>query len=906
MVARAAFRLQPNEPLTPVKPLDQGHLTADTYAKDDEEREGECLYPGDFADFKPGADLLLRGTCHVPGGKTAKACRVTFKVGDWSKTLAIVGDRQWLPEIVGTPATSPKPFVSMPIGYAQSFGGDGYAGNPVGKGHSGVSLPNVVYPHLSRPAPGEDVAPAGFGPINPKWSPRAGKVGTKYGENYRQKRAPYYASDFDWRWFNAAPSDQQLAGYLNGDEELAFENMHPAAPALNARLPGLRLRAFASDAQGARREIPMQLDTLFADLDEGLVWLTWRGLDAVATDDLSDITSLLFAEEKLEEPETPADEYLAQLAAFDADPLGLDELDVEVPPFLRDAMAAEQARRNGEPPPAPSPDSVRVGTDPVSALLANELGSMAPDAQAKVKALIADQTEKLARSDIDLHELLADALARQKQAPPPIAPMAPGQKPAVKLAPAMRAMLEIAERNKDIVREKGREAQLKEVYRLARDPVIQELDPSYDPKATLAAAKKDAAKKPTPPDDVYIPGITPREAIEKSKQARASAARKASVSFPAQGKAPAQDASREDVTRVAPLRRQGTGDDTTRIAPARGPAAADGTTRIAPATRGLPENLVRANLRGWDLRREEFAGRDMRGSQLIGANLADVDLSGANLGGADMRETNLCGANLSGARLAETDLRRAKLDRASLYEARVDCTNFAGASLNATNATRLRGEHALFNGATLEQAVFSEAQLTEASFADVNAQLSLFQKATLKGSDFSGARLFLCDFEDAILEDVVFENTHLDTVSFMLGELTRTRFSGAELVKCGFRLARLSSTAFGGATGSLNAFDKCSLDGTDFRKAAFADTNFIEADANGAHFEQADLPRARFYKASLRECNFKRANLLSVDLCKSRMERSNFSAANLYDGKLLGASGFECRFDSANMNRVRR
>ena len=33
------------------------------------------------------------------------------------------------------------------------------------------------------------------------------------------------------------------------------------------------------------REVPMSLDTLFADLDEGKLYLTWRGLDAIETDD---------------------------------------------------------------------------------------------------------------------------------------------------------------------------------------------------------------------------------------------------------------------------------------------------------------------------------------------------------------------------------------------------------------------------------------------------------------------------------------------------------------------------------------------------------------------------------------------------------------------------------------------
>ena len=41
-------------------------MTSDTYLDDDAERAGECLYPSDFADWKPHAEVMLRGTCHTP------------------------------------------------------------------------------------------------------------------------------------------------------------------------------------------------------------------------------------------------------------------------------------------------------------------------------------------------------------------------------------------------------------------------------------------------------------------------------------------------------------------------------------------------------------------------------------------------------------------------------------------------------------------------------------------------------------------------------------------------------------------------------------------------------------------------------------------------------------------------
>ena len=50
---------------------------------------------------------------------------------------------------------------------------------------------------------------------------------------------------------------------------------------LSVHLPGVRVRVFVKGKDARFREVPMSLDTLFADLDQGKLYLTWRGLDAV-------------------------------------------------------------------------------------------------------------------------------------------------------------------------------------------------------------------------------------------------------------------------------------------------------------------------------------------------------------------------------------------------------------------------------------------------------------------------------------------------------------------------------------------------------------------------------------------------------------------------------------------------
>src|SRR3954470_24556573 len=96
VIVRGAFSLRPNEPLAPLEGLSaQGPMKAEEHLPDDDERRGEALYPGDFADFKLRGEVMLQGTCHVPGHKPIKECPVRFSVGAWSKTLSVTGPRFW-------------------------------------------------------------------------------------------------------------------------------------------------------------------------------------------------------------------------------------------------------------------------------------------------------------------------------------------------------------------------------------------------------------------------------------------------------------------------------------------------------------------------------------------------------------------------------------------------------------------------------------------------------------------------------------------------------------------------------------------------------------------------------------------------------------------------------------------
>jgi uncharacterized protein YjbI with pentapeptide repeats len=317
-LVKGTFRLQHGE--AAVLAEEQLPLTGDTFEADDPARS--LRYAFDFAPFKPRADVLLVGTCYPPGGRPAQSVKAGLRLGSLSKTLLVVGDRFWtgLTERLsgsGT-VTAPRLFESMPLNWEHAYGGRGYESNPIGKGRARVERPDtgaLAYPlpnieHLDRPmrAPADEVPPAGFGPLPDTWPQRLKKFGS-FNSRYLKERWPWYPRDFDWAYFNTAPPDQQMDGFLHGDEALVVDNVHAAIPRFECRLPGLRARVFLYEEVRAGeelREIPLKLDTLWVDMDAELIVLVWRGNVPVRSEKLLELLHFFVVTEPLAEP--PVDE----------------------------------------------------------------------------------------------------------------------------------------------------------------------------------------------------------------------------------------------------------------------------------------------------------------------------------------------------------------------------------------------------------------------------------------------------------------------------------------------------------------------------------------------------------------------------------------------------------------------
>ncbi|MBI2901643.1 MAG: DUF2169 domain-containing protein [Planctomycetes bacterium] len=314
-IVKGTFDLKPGGPVSPAGK--QLPLNGDDPAP--EEAPVPPRYPSDFAPFKPKADLLVVG--HACAPKPATELRVAFEVGTFRKELAAIGDRK-------RPDSKPEPFTKIPIVWENAQGGKN---NPVGR-----DVPNVVVSPTSTD-------PAGFGPLCLMWPQRLSKAGT-YGKKWLKERWPHFPDDFDWGFFNAAPADQQLPGFLDGDEKVAFTHLHSKHARYESALPGLRVVCFFGARHGSDfrlREVPMNLDTLWADLDAEKLVLVWRGvLDGqAAKDDL-----VYVAAAPLDAPRSNKVEVQRRIEAMAAADVPPPE--PEAPPRLAPAK---------EPPP-PKPD----------------------------------------------------------------------------------------------------------------------------------------------------------------------------------------------------------------------------------------------------------------------------------------------------------------------------------------------------------------------------------------------------------------------------------------------------------------------------------------------------------------------------------------------------------------------
>jgi hypothetical protein len=246
--------------------------------------ESDCVPP------KPRVDVVVVGHACAPHGREVEQLDVELWVGPRRKRVRVIGDRVWHGTGPAARQSRPVAFSRMPLVYERAFGGTDTSPedpeqhrtdmrNPLGRGFcaygegvTGTMLPNIEDPQdlinswSSRPEP------VGFGCVARGASSRIRHAGT-YDQKWLDERFPFLPDDFDTRYFQCAPDDQQFPE-LRAGEVVRCIGMTPDGEC-QFRVPDESCPIYVVRRRGLDVLAP-QLDTLLIEPDERRFSLVWH------------------------------------------------------------------------------------------------------------------------------------------------------------------------------------------------------------------------------------------------------------------------------------------------------------------------------------------------------------------------------------------------------------------------------------------------------------------------------------------------------------------------------------------------------------------------------------------------------------------------------------------------------
>ncbi|TWD90351.1 uncharacterized protein YjbI with pentapeptide repeats [Variovorax beijingensis] len=797
----------------------------------------EVLDPGSVLDLgvpKAEAEVLVSGFAYTSHQAEKSQCAVRLRMDTVDKLLLVSGDRYWL----DGRSTAPLPFEQMPLDWRHTYGGPGFAQNPLGIGGqdeivNGVHtrrLPNVeaaTHRLARREQAGTPAALCGY---LPDWPQRMAHIGRQYDSTWLANGYPGFADDMDWRFFNAAPQDQRWRGRGTLPPGAAYElwNMHPQIPVMKGNLPDWNAVCHVSFSDDGEmlRSVPMHLSTAWFFPDRERVILIWHGATPVREDDAADVRHIMPALELRDAPR-PLQHYReVLLKRIDPEKAAIHVLrdsDLAPRPILGDWRQMQLPDTMAEP----LPRNLRAGLLRDHEARRAELLEKGLDPELYLEA----PWEPEAIPDFDdLPEYLERAEAS-----------------AVQTRERLQKEAERIESERNALPTQGAAAEAARAQAVMPDPQQLQREMSkgdrYD-QANPPEAEGDADTEK--PDEPAAPA-DPLMHLGYLHSAHLGGAAPAMPSF-----------------RSAKLRR-----------------------RLSAAEPGR-RTFAHMNLIGADL-----SGMDLRGADLSHAILTDANLAGAQLDDCNLSQAILARANLTGASLA-----RARLDEANIGGACFDRTNFEGASLREVHAggarfvdCRMAGTRmdqvqlheasfarCDFRGSRWHQVAFLQMALEDLHFEQAEMLQVVWIECQLRRVSFADAKLTRCGFVAATLDSSVdFSNAVLDACSVAQGSsLAGVRLSGARLKQCGMRGMPLMAADLSAAH----------LDACDLSECDFSDAKLNGLSAGESLFVRADFTRASLRGAILIDANLSKAVLTHCDLRGANLFRTDVSQA-LIDGTTL-------------------
>ena len=251
------------------------------------------VHETDYAPVKRSCDVLLIGSAHAPRGRPTARVGIGLRIGGWQKAFSVVGDRRWTLGASGVHAGAPVDFVSLPISYDRAFGGTdrtdpdparhaAFSPNPVGRGFHptpdmarlrGRPMPNTEASNDPVVKPDGHYRPMALGPIGRNWPPRAAYSGT-YDEVWLERHFPFLPSDFDDRYYQSAPADQQIP-IPEAEQKVSMVNL-TADGRRSFTLPFFEAPVTVFPTHGRHESLQARLDTIVFEPDCNRFTMSWR------------------------------------------------------------------------------------------------------------------------------------------------------------------------------------------------------------------------------------------------------------------------------------------------------------------------------------------------------------------------------------------------------------------------------------------------------------------------------------------------------------------------------------------------------------------------------------------------------------------------------------------------------
>ncbi|MEM1185371.1 MAG: DUF2169 domain-containing protein [Planctomycetota bacterium] len=708
------------------------------------------------APTKLKADVLLFGSAHTPGGEPVSAVRTLLRVTRSNgeavvdKEIDVLGDRIWLSD--GT-RSDIEPFVEMPLTWDRAFGGPGDRRNPAGCGQRGDALPNLEVPdrHVTGRA---DKTPATcYGAVNPAWKPRSDKTGS-YGPDYVEKHWPWLPGDFDWSHFNGAPDDQQVEGFLRGDETIELRHLVKGHEEFKTALRGERCRAFVlirePDGSETFREVEMVLDTLTILPDEGKVTVCWRGQTDSRSLKLLEFEQLMLVREALDEPDKGLSHFRERLRGYENRPHDV---------FLSEEAAAEVNAAMEEA------DRAQADAEQQIAEAKKRVEEEKAKAEAHVERL---RDEGLMVPDIDWDAKEIPA-SRYDQVNAAIAGIDQGVE-----------QLKGMDLGGEAVNAKLDEMAVKRAELEAQRPFLkaEHQRPTRDELEAAAAAGEPMHNRDLGHVDlrgaklagIDLTGSLMEETDLAEADLTGAVLRECTLIRCRMTGATLRGA---DLSGLTPVECDLSGADLTE---------ANLDKIMLPEAKLARSSLARASLNEAILAQSDLNHSDFAGCRAEGVILFGSDLTAAVFDDAEMPRAILMETTLEDASLFRADLRRAVLAGSKAARACFVAADMANAmvslkaDLTEADLRLINGNGATFQGSTLDDAWFGGAELAR----------SIFAESSMKGTEMVCVHAPASDFSDAIIEETDFTHSNLFRCMFDRAEMTRVHFEGASLFQSGF------------------------------------------------------------------------------------------------------------------------